>query len=318
MPKNDILSHTDHESASNGFDPSKAILAFYATLLIVGVIIAIKSYAYYHSGSAALLASLIDSLADAVLSLMAFISLRISLRPADENHRFGHGKAESFAALLQSSFLIAGAVFLILEAAHRFMAPVDIDNHGLAIGVSVISVILTIGLVVIQKRAYSSAPSLALKSDELHYKSDILLNAAVIVALLADYWGGWVVIDLITGIGIGMYIAWVGVQIARDAVDMLMDREVGNKQRQLIIQTVLSHDDVYDIHDLRTRKSGMKLYISFDVELDPGQSLEKAHDITKEIDHQLLESFPNAEIIIHKDPRGDTNDPRHKIPGVHY
>ena len=298
-------------------NPSKAIFAFYATLFIVGLIIAIKAYAYYESGSAAMLASLIDSMADALLSLMAFLSLRLSLKPPDKNHRFGHGKIESFAALFQSSFLLGGALFLILETAHRFMAPVDIDHHGLAIGVSFISIVLTVLVVFIQKNTHQSVPSLALKADEMHYSSDVLLNAAVIIALIADFWGGFMALDLMAGIGIGLYIAWTGVKIAGEGLNMLMDREISEEKRQLIIKTVLSHQGVYDMHDLRTRKSGIHIYISFDVELDPSQSLEEAHEITRDLDLLLLDLFPNAEIIIHKDPRGDTHDPRHKIEGLH-
>ena len=318
MTENSEVEQTTITPAKAAFYPDMALRPFYAVLVIVGLIIAIKVYAYFTSGSAAMLASLIDSIGDAALSFMAYLSLRLSLKPADEEHRFGHGKAEGFSALIQASFLFGATFFLQFETGQRFYATNEIQNHEIAISVSLLSILLTLFLVRIQKSALKSSPSLALEADEKHYASDIYLNGAVITALLADLWGGYAWLDLVTGVGIALYIAFIGKGVMRSAVDMLMDREISPEERELIIRTVLNHKDVLGMHDLRSRKSGMSIYISFDVELDPQLTLKAAHEITRELDHALLALFPNAEIIVHKDPKGDTYDARHKVEGVHH
>lgn len=301
----------------NPYRPAMALLPFYVSFVVVAVILVFKIYAYAASGSAALLASLIDSAGDGVISLFGYLSVRLSLKPADEEHRFGHGKAEGFSALVQSSFLMGGAIFLVFETVHRFFAPVPVSNHFIAISVSGGTILLSLLVVYVQRYAYKYAPSLALKADQSHYLSDVLVNSAVILALLTDLAGGLVWADMATGLGIGLFIAWTGWQIGRKAIDMLMDREIEEENRQKISEIIMAHPDVKGLHDLRTRRAGMQIYISFDVELAPSLTLEAAHDITRDIDMALLEEFPNAEIIIHKDPAGDTYDPRHKVHGVH-
>lgn len=305
-------------TAQTEFRPAQVLWASYAALTVVGLIIAMKSYAYYASGASSLLASLVDSAGDAVISLFTYFSLKISLKPADHDHRHGHGKVEGFSALFQSSFLIGGALFVALESARKLMVPTEIQNEWLGIGVSAAAIILTLILVTVQRHIYKLAPSLALKADQKHYISDILLNGAVIIALLSSLWGGFKIIDMIVSLSIAGFMIWSAYQISREAIDMLMDREIDAQDRKKILETVKAHKQVYGIHDLRTRKSGMAIYISFDMELDPELSLKEAHDIAREIDHALLEIFPNAEIIIHKDPKGDTHDPRHKVKGLHH
>ncbi len=306
------------ENKEKPFQPANALLPSYAALIIVSLIIGIKVYACFLSGATSMLASLIDSLGDAVISLLTYFSIQLSLKPADTEHRFGHGKAEGFSALFQSSFLMGSAFFLVFETGRRIFAPIEIEHHSIAIAVSCITVALTIILVSIQKQAYKKAPSLALKADRQHYSSDIFLNLAVISALLFDLWKQLPAIDLLISFGIAVFIGRTAINIAREAIDMLMDREIDETERNKIIEMVKQDKDVLGIHDLRTRKSGMYIYISFDVELEPTLSLAEAHDITRRLDLALLEIFPNAEIIIHKDPKGDTYDPRHKVHGVHH
>ena len=296
----------------------QALKPYYVAAFVLFIIIVLKIYAYAESESASMLASLVDSLGDVVISSFAFLSIYVSLKPADHEHRHGHGKAEGFSALLQACFLVGAAVFLIFEAVHKIYVPQEIMGHAIGIGVSVVSIILTLILVFVQKRAYRLAPSLALKADQFHYTGDVLLNGAVIVAFLIDLYGGLIYADPIISLGISAYILKTAKCVGFEAVDMLMDKEIDQQDRQKIIDIVHAHEQVHGMHDLRTRKSGMNIYISFDVELDGALSLEKAHDITRDLDLSLLEVFPNAEIIIHKDPIGDTYDPRHRVAGVHH
>tara|TARA_Y100001001_G_scaffold164093_1_gene195088 strand:- start:695 stop:1618 length:924 start_codon:yes stop_codon:yes gene_type:complete len=292
-------------------NPRKALLPYYVAFGVVFFIVCLKVYAYTLSSAASLLASLTDSVGDLAISFISFLSLRYALRPADKEHRFGHGKAEGLVALFQACFLFGASIFLLFEAAHRFISPIEVSEHYLGVTVSGITILLTVGLVYVQNRIYRSVPSLALKADQTHYSSDIFLNASVIVALLADLWGGWGVLDITVAFFIAAFIIYSASEIAGEALDMLMDKEISDEDRAKIIEVVRSRDEVYGMHDLRTRKSGLRLFISFDIELDPELSLKQAHAIAHEIDLALLDIFPNAEIIIHKDPQGETDDPRH-------
>lgn len=307
-----------NERPPDEYDHSQALSPYYVAAVVLSLIIVIKIYAYSSSGATSMLASLVDSLGDAVISCFAFFSICVSLKPADHEHRYGHGKAEGFSALLQACFLGGASVFLLFESLRSAFIPSDITNHTLGIIVSGAAILLTLILVYFQRRAYRRAPSLALKADQSHYTSDILLNGAVIVAFLVDMNGGFQYIDQIISVGIALYIFKTAKDIGTDAVDMLMDKEIDEQDRQKIMAIVRGDPRVHDMHDLRTRKSGMNIYISFDVELEPTLSLDKAHAITRDLDLKLLKIFPNAEILIHKDPIGDTYDPRHRVSGVHH
>lgn len=295
--------------------------SFYAMYFALGavlILIIAKTAAYYLSGSAAMLAALTDSIGDGVITLIAFMSLRISLMPADEDHRFGHGKAEGFSALLQASFLVGAAVFLLFESTMRFFRPIEIDYHYLGIGVSILAIILSIIVVRIQSYALSKTNSLIIEADQRHYINDILINGAAIIGLGTHLYTGWVTPDNLLGIIIALYIGWTGFDIGRKATDMLMDKEIGDDKRLIISEIVHQNKQVKGMHDLRTRRTGVNVSISFDVELDPKLTLHNAHEIVRDLEFALLEEFPHADIIIHMDPEGDTYDSRHKVHGIHH
>jgi ferrous-iron efflux pump FieF len=177
---------------------------------------------------------------------------------------------------------------------------------------------MTLFVVMVQHYALKHANSLAVEADQKHYSSDIFLNLAVIIALLIDLWGGSPMVDQGITFGICAYMIWTGSHIGIKATDMLMDKEINQDQRQEILNIIDSHPEILGVHDLRTRQSGMHIYISFDIELDPDLTLKAAHDIARDVELNLLEKFPNADIMIHKDPKGDIYDTRHKVQGVHH
>ena len=305
-----------------GTDPSDhhphATFATLWALGTVSILIIIKTIAFALSGSAAMLGSLIDTIGDGVISLITFISVRISLAPADEDHRFGHGKIEGFSALIQASFLMGAAVFLIFESFNRFFAPQIITDHGLVIGVSIIAIILTVILVGVQNRSLQKVESLAIEADKGHYVNDVLLNGGVILAAFLQIFTDWVIADSMIGMIIALYIGWTGFDIGKKASDMLMDKEIEEDKRQIIMDIVNAHQQVKGMHDLRTRRTGINVIISFDIELDGDLTLRQAHEVSRDLEYSLLEQFPNAEIMIHKDPDGDTYDTRHRVQGVHH
>lgn len=288
-----------------------ALIAGGASIVTVIVLIALKLFAVFENNSASVLASLVDSAVDASISILTFMAIRVSLKPADEDHRSGHGKVEGLAALFQGAFIGGAGMFLMLESISRFYRGITYGDDQVAIAVMAISIVLSSVLVLIQRHSLKYAPSLAVEADQAHYSTDIIVNIGVIIVLLALRWGAPAWIDPAYAVLVALYLGWTMIRIAGSGVDMLLDRELPGDAREKITKKVLSHRYVMGMHDLRTHKSGMKVFISFDVELDPSLLLYNAHEIVREVEYELLMDFPNAEILIHADPHGDTDDTRH-------
>lgn len=304
---------TDTKSFSNNdIDPRYALFASAWALATVAILIGIKGYAYWMSGSAAILATLTDSFADAAMSLVMLFALRYSLRPADRSHRHGHGKMEGVGALFQSACLVGAATFLIFESLSRFAEPQALSHHTLGMGVAAIAIVLSFLLIMVQQYCLSKAPSLATEADQAHYSTDIALNGSVIAALAISYYGGPAWVDPLCALAVALYYLYAARKIGLKALDMLTDRELPEAVRKRISDTIKRHPDILGFHDLRTRKSGMVIHISFDVEIDPDLTLKAAHDIVRALENDIMDDFPYAEIIIHKDPFGDPHDHRHQ------
>ncbi len=314
------MSNQDSFKTNNAAaaSPAWALFAARWAVATVSILIVFKAYAYYVSGSVGLLGTLVDSASDAGISVMMLMAIKYSAKPADADHRYGHGKIEGLAALFQGAFLGGAAFFLMLESLRRFADPQPVNHHMLGIGVALVAIVLSLVVVAIQNHALKKTASLAVSSDQSHYKSDIFLNGGVICGLLLNYYGGPLWIDTAVGLAISLYIAATAYKVGMAAADMLMDRELPDEVRLDITRIVEAHSGVYGMHDLRTRRTGPNIHISFDIEVDPDLSLRAAHEITRELEGLILEKFPGADIIIHKDPKGDIHDARHKVHGVHH
>lgn len=299
-------------------NPRYALIASVFAVGTVSALIIIKVIAYWLSGSTAMLSTLADSVVDGAVSIMMLLAVSYSLKPADEKHRHGHGKIEGIAALFQGAFMAAAGLFIVFEAAHRFLKPEDVQNQAFAIVVTVTSIALTFILISVQKYCLKKAPSLAIEADCSHYKTDIFLNLAVITALLADYKGAPVWFDPLIALGAAGYFFVTAGRIAIKSFDMLLDKELSDTLRGRIEDIVAMHKETYGIHDLRTRKSGMTLHISFDVEMEPDMTLCQSHAVVRELEGDIIAIYPHAEVLIHVDPKGDTEDTRHKVAGIHH
>jgi ferrous-iron efflux pump FieF len=307
-----IQTQTSPSPQKGPIEPRYALFAFFWALGTVFILIVIKGYAYWHSGSAAILATLTDSFTDAAMSLLMLMALKYSLRPADRSHRHGHGKMEGIGALFQAACLFGAALFLMFEGMQRFANPQAITHHMLGMGVAAIAIVLSILLVLVQRYCLTKAPSLAVESDQAHYTTDIALNGSVIAALAVAYYGGPLWVDPLCALAVAGYYIYAGRKIALKAADMLTDRELPQAVRERIAETIRRHPDILGFHDLRTRKSGMTIHITFDVEIDPDLPLRDAHELSRALEMDILIDYPHAEIIIHKDPYGDTHDARHQ------
>lgn len=291
--------------------PGLMRLAARASLAVAGLLVLVKAVAWFLTGSVALLGSLVDSGLDVAASFVNFLAIRTALEPPDAEHRFGHGKAEAIAGLIQSAVILGSAVFLLFESIARIANPAPIENLDFGIGVSLFAIALTLGLVIFQKYVVNKTGSVAIAADRLHYTSDLLMNVAVIAALLITTMGGIGWADGAFGVAIAVYIAHAAWGIGRNSVDMLMDKEFDVGEREEIFNLVLGNSEVKGLHELKTRRSGRHAFIQMHIELDPGLTLYDAHTIGDEVEATVGEAFPNAEILIHTDPLG-LEEPHHK------
>ncbi len=273
-----------------------------ASVCVAIFLILIKLVAYTLTGSVSLLSSLLDSLLDSLASIINLIAVRHALQPADEEHRFGHGKAEALAGFAQAGFILASSCFLMFEAIRRLYNPEPLAYASTGIIVIVISLVVTFALVRFQAYVVERTGSVAVKADSIHYMSDFMLNGLVIVSLLLvgklQLW--W--IDSVFAIAIAVYILWSARDIALRSINQLMDRELDDDERARIIDIVKQQGQVIGMHDLRTRQSGRDIFIQFHIEMDRRLSLSEAHSITQAVHNRIIEIYPDADILIHEDP----------------
>lgn len=276
--------------------------ATYLSVAVAVTLIVIKTFAYLETNSVSLLSTLVDSILDASASLINLFAVRHALVPADEDHRFGHGKAEALAGLFQSAFIAGSALFLLFQAVERLLNPEQVNRGELGIAVMVISIVLTLGLVLYQRHVIRKTNSVAISADSLHYVGDVLVNASVIAALIVSIYFNWIYADGLFAIAIAFFIVYSAWLILRTALADLMDEELGSDEREKIEKIVLSCEGVYDLHELKTRRSGITVFIQLHLDLDKSISLMQAHDISDFVEAKLYAEFPDAEILIHQDP----------------
>lgn len=276
--------------------------ATYASVAVACTLILAKAAVWFQTQSMAILASLVDSTLDGAASLINLLALRLALTPADREHRFGHGKAEAMAGLAQSAVIAGSALFLLLEGARGLADPTPVADAHAGMFVSMLAIVLSAGLVLYQRHVVRLSGSLVVAADRLHYLSDLLLNAGVILALVLTKYLDWIWADPLFGLVVALYMLFGAWNIGRQSFDHLMDRELPDATRARIKDIVARQPGVLNIHDLRTRESGMRQFIQFHLLLDGRQPLAEAHAITLAVHRALQGEFPDADIIIHQDP----------------
>jgi cation diffusion facilitator family transporter len=268
------------------------------------ILLVVKTIAWSLSDSIAILASLADSALDLLASLTIFFAVRYAATPADAEHRYGHGKAEAFAALLQSIFVALSGLYLIVESIDRYSHPQAIAYSSLSIGVMILSIVLTLGLIYFQSKVVKKTGSLAVSGDRAHYISDLLSNSAVIVGLVLAGQFGFVQADPITGFLVALWLIYSAYDLAKESYDNLMDTELPEVERAKIIKIAMQDARLLGVHQLRTRSSGPFVHIQFHADLPPNITLKHAHEILVEMEARLMNVYPAADILIHPDPKG--------------
>lgn len=252
--------------------------------------------------------SLADSILDVLASAVTFFAVRVAVSPADPEHRFGHGKSEGIAGLVQAVIVTGSAAYVGFEAVVRLLAPAPVMQPDIGIVVMLSSLVITLGLIVFQRFVVRRTGSLAIAADSIHYRADVLTNIAVLAAILLSAWSGLHVIDPLLALVVVVLILMSVRAIAAQALDVLLDRELPDEERDRILAIGERHPEVSGVHDLRTRSSGAMQFIQLHLELDPKLSLAQAHAICEAGERDIRRAFPSAEVLIHADPLGIVED----------
>ena len=275
-----------------------------ASIAMAIALIVLKTYAAIETSSMAMLGSLADSALDLVASLVVLLGVRIAAQPADHEHRFGHGKAEALAALVQVILITLSALFIGFRAVQRLAAGAVTGNAELGIGVSIIAMVLTMALISFQRHVVKRTGSLAIGTDRLHYSSDLLLNGSVIVALALDAYVSLRGADAVFGLLIALWLVFGAWRASSHALDQLMDREWPDDLRERFLAATRDYPELTGLHDLRTRSSGTHYFAQFHVWVPANWTVQQAHDQLDRVEEELQRRFPGTEILIHVDPEG--------------
>lgn len=272
-----------------------------ASLAVASLLVLSKALAWWFSGSVSLLAGLTDSALDAVASLLNLLAVHYALRPADDDHRFGHGKAEALAGMAQALFIGVSAVLIGVQAFERLQNPQPLGDTAIGIAVMLLSLALTLALLAFQRKVIRITGSTAVRADSLHYRSDLLLNGSILLALLLARFG-WPQLDALFGLGIALYILWSALQIARESTGILMDQELPADIGERMLELVLAIPGVQGAHDLRTRVSGGQWFVQVHLELPAELPLHKAHGLCVAASEAIRARYPRADVLVHADP----------------
>ena len=293
--------------ASNATRSDNAALTRRVTLLSVAtalILVVAKAVIWMFSGSVALLASTADSGLDLLASSATFFAVRYAATPPDAEHRFGHGKAEAFASLIQAGLVFASAALIGQETVRHLLSPQPVNNETWGMAVMGLSIVLTAGLIWAQTLLLRRAASVAVSGDRVHYSADLASNVIALAGIGLVSLSGWTGFDALGGLGVGAILLWGAVAVFREASDQLMDHELPQEDRARIIALMTQDARITDVHQLRTRASGPIIHIQMHADLDPELSLEVAHHVVVAAENRVLEAFPAADILIHADPRG--------------
>ncbi len=288
----------------------RAAIASVGCALLLG---GLKAWAAWTTGSVAVLASLADSVLDLFASLVTLGGVHWASQPADEQHRFGHGKAEALAALFQVVVIAISAFAILLRAFDRLAHGQMSAAPESGIAVSLVAIAVTLLLTRYQKHVVARTGSIAIGADRIHYSSDLLLNAAVILALALEAWAGFAGADPLFGIAIAFWLLFGAWRASEAAIDQLMDKEWPEEKRRRFVEIAARNPALRSLHDLRTRSSGNRDFVQFHIAMNPAMTVAQAHAVVEALEAELGAEFPGTEILIHVDPEGHFDEPENPM-----
>ena len=278
--------------------------AAFASISMAAVLVVIKGWAAWSTGSTAMLGSLADTALDLVASLATLAGVWVAGQPADDNHRFGHGKAEALSAMLQVVLIAISAISLAVHAGQELFAAAPVSAPGDGIIVSAIAIVMTLALVAWQRRVVARTGSIAIAADQVHYQADLVVNFAVIAALLLTRYAHWTRADPVLGLAIAVWLGWGAWNASQAAIVQLMDHEWPEEKKARFLNVLARHPDLHGVHDLRTRTAGNRDFVQFHLWVDGAMTVAEAHQVMDGIEARLAVEFPGLEILIHPDPDG--------------
>jgi ferrous-iron efflux pump FieF len=302
------VSGVHHHGHPHGDERSSLTArAAMASIAMALLLIGLKAWAALHTSSMAMLGSLADSGLDLLASLVVLAGVRIAAVPADRDHRFGHGKAEALAALIQVIIITLSALFIGYRSVGRLINGAQTTDAELGIGVSLIAIAFTFALITYQRYVVRRTGSVAISTDRLHYASDLLLNTSVIVALVLDQYAGMPGADAVFGLLIAAWLLWGAWRASSHSLDQLMDREWPEDQREKFLAAAREYPELAGLHDFRTRTSGTHHFAQFHVWVPAHWTIAEAHARMDRVEEKLQHRFPGTEILMHLDPEGHTD-----------
>ena len=283
--------------------------AAFASIVMALFLGVLKAWAAWRTGSTAMLGSLADTALDLIASVATLIGVWVAAQPADEEHRFGHGKAEAVAAMVQVFLIVLSASGIAFRAVSRLVEGGTTEAAGDGILVSLVAIAATFALLAWQRHVIRRTGSVAIKTDNVHYKSDLMLNLAVIAALVLDQMLGFPAADPLFGLAIAAWLLWGAWRASSEAIDHLMDKEWPEEKRLRFVEAAATHPELSKLHDLRTRTSGDRDFVQFHVDLPARMSVGEAHEVIERVEEHLRREFPGIELLIHIDPEGHVDEP---------
>lgn len=285
-------------------DDRLAASASAAAVTVAFTLACVKLWALRETGSLGVAASLADSAIDAVASLAGLAAVLYAAKPADAEHAFGHGSAEDLASLGQAALVLVSGLLIGWRAIERLLsdAPPPLENEGVGMGVMAFSIVATAGLVAWQLRVARRTGSPVVAADSLHYLSDLLPNLGAIAALAASAWLGIGDLDSIVGLAAAGLLVAGALRVAGRGWRALMDHGADDETLRRLRAICDAQPGLSGYHDLKTRTAGRRLFVQIHVELPGELSLREAHDRGAALRHRILDAFPDAEVIVHKDP----------------
>ena len=304
VDKNHKHSHGNHGFLTTEQETRAKNATARLSIATAAFLIIIKTITGFATGSISVWASLLDSTMDIVASIVNLLAIRAASRPADDDHAYGHGKAESLAGVFQAIVIAASGIFLIREAVLRILNQIATHTEGLGIITMSIATLASIGLVIRLSKVARETDSLAIRADSVHYKTDIYTNLTALLALLITVITRWKIVDPLMSIGIAVYILWSAVKVAKDSIDVLMDRRLPLEIDEQIAEIVNRYKrlGVIGFHDLRTRQSGSIKFIDLHLEVAEDKTLKDAHELTEGVLHSIESEIPRSKVHIHTDP----------------
>lgn len=276
------------------------------SIIAAAFLILLKTGTGWLTASISVWASLLDSVMDIFSSSLNYFAIRIAARPADEEHRYGHGKVESLAGLFQALVISFSGLFLIWEAIDRLRAPHETQAESIGIASMIIAIVVSIALVRRLRKVGRQTDSPALKSDAVHYASDIYINLGVLGALVVSAFTGWRSADPLVSIAIALYILWSALKVGYESINILMDRRLPDDVDEKVAMVVSQYhgEGVLGFHDLRTRRSGSHKFVDLHLEVQREKNFEEAHDLTVKVLRAIEAELPRTRVHIHTDPAG--------------